>query len=175
MTKIPERIRPETKSPGESPKTDRAASWWGPAAGRYHWKSGGVLASDGRAVAGMPGRPLVSTVESRATRTHDEKSHIEDEGFMSHAVSSPGSWVGFVSGLRGFEHSSYAAGVAWIGRHHGELVASRPATNGGTIETYRLRFPDRDLLVTWGRGAAFDRRSGPLPEGWQVVHDRAAA
>ncbi len=58
----------ETKGPGEFPNTERAASWWGPSAQRFHWKSGGLLPSDGRA-ATTDGRPGIhNATTTPATR-----------------------------------------------------------------------------------------------------------
>ena len=80
----------------------------------------------------------------------------------------------FLCGLRGPEHSGYESGVVWIERHGGELVSTRQSTVGTTIETWRVRFPDRDLLLTWGLGGVKDTRSGvTFPDEWRVVHDVA--
>jgi hypothetical protein len=63
---------------GNVPNTERAASWWGPGAGRFHWKSGGVLASDGMA-ARSEGRPGIHTATTspatRATGDHPGDPH----------------------------------------------------------------------------------------------------
>jgi hypothetical protein len=76
-------------------------------------------------------------------------------------------WVGFLSALRGCEHSGYARGVALIESHGGELVSLRRGVNGAAIETWRVRFPDRDILLTWGLGGVVVRA-----DEWRVVHDK---
>ena len=315
-----ERRVSETKTVDDVPHTERASSWWGPNAGRYHWSSGGVLISDGWAAQTADGRPGIHTAprspatvapggahaedndelvrardarpggtetpEVRGARgelyamaraagnqsdfyyrpvgappaedqtpgqarwldavrytvgpSYGEKqrvladfyrragagespadvsaaltasaaasekgSHRSDEvaGWVRHAAQMVGdvlkrygldrvprdpwlddknyraggsapagtTWQGLVAGLKGHEHGGYQRGVGWIARHNGELVSSKAATNGSTIETYRVRFPDRDLLVTWGRSPASDQRSGQLPPAWDIVHDK---
>jgi hypothetical protein len=66
----------------------------------------------------------------------------------------------------------YDAGRELIIDAGGELVAIRRGLNGAAIETWRVRFPDRDVLLTWGLGGVRDPRFGTLPEEWRIVQDK---
>jgi hypothetical protein len=100
---------------------------------------------------------------------------IKDNDYTPGPAPEGASVAGFVSGLKGFEHSGHQAGVGWIARHNGELVSSRSKPNGGTIETYRVRFPDRDVLCTWGQGGVVDPNHGQMPDEWRIVQDKAGS
>jgi hypothetical protein len=69
--------------------------------------------------------------------------------------------------------SGYEDGRELILNAGGELISLRRGLNGTAVETWRVRFPDRDVLLTWGLGGVRDPRCGELPEEWRVVQDRA--
>lgn len=77
----------------------------------------------------------------------------------------------FVAGIKGYEHSGFAAGVRWIEAHGGVRVADRRNTAGGPLVTYRVRLAGRDVLATWGLGGVRDPRLGTLPDEWRIVID----
>lgn len=85
---------------------------------------------------------------------------------------SPVSTVNeFIGGMKGFEHSGWFAGVKWIELHNGVMVSTKPGFHDGNITTYRVRFPDADILITWGHCWYAPASGVTLPE-WRFVVDR---
>jgi hypothetical protein len=48
-------------------------------------------------------------------------------------------------------HNGYEGGVAWIEQHGGECLSTRRGIDGRLIETWRVKFPDRWVLLTYGQ------------------------
>lgn len=74
--------------------------------------------------------------------------------------------------LKGFEHSSYDDGKAWIEKNGGELVSSRRGVSGSNIETYRIPVEGGHVLATFDPSHRVKPQSGvELPPEWRLVND----